>query len=89
MFSAAMTFMVPAVFLRFKRSSFLLLDAMQPQAYGIYLLHFVPLIWLQYLVYDSAFPAFVKFAIVFAGTLSIGWALTVLLRKVPVVARMI
>lgn len=38
--------------------------------YGIYLLHFVPLIWLQCLIYDPAFPAFVKFSIVFAGTLS-------------------
>jgi hypothetical protein len=89
LFSSAMTFTVPAVFLRFQRSSFSLLDAMQPSAYGIYLLHFIPLIWLQYVVYDPAFPAFVKFAIVFAGTLSISWALTVLLRKAPVAARMI
>jgi hypothetical protein len=89
MFSAAMTFLVPAVFLRFHRSSFWLLDAMRPQAYGIYLLHFIPLIWLQYAVYDPAFPAFVKFAIVFTGTLSMSWALTVLLRKMPVAAQMI
>jgi surface polysaccharide O-acyltransferase-like enzyme len=84
-----MTFTVPAVFLRFDRSSFWLLDAMRPSDYGIYLLHFVPLIWLQYVVYDPAFPAFVKFAIVFAGTLSMSWALTVLLRKIPLAARMI
>jgi hypothetical protein len=89
MFSAAMTFTVPVVFLRFARSSLWLLDAMQPSAYGIYLLHFIFLIWLQYIVYDPAFPAFVKFAIVFAGTLSMSWALTVLLRKIPVVARTI
>jgi surface polysaccharide O-acyltransferase-like enzyme len=88
-FSAAMTFTVLAVFLRFDRSSFRLLDAMQPQAYGIYLVHFIPLIWLQYAVYDPAFPAVVKFAIVFVGTLSISWAMTVLLRKMPVAARMI
>jgi surface polysaccharide O-acyltransferase-like enzyme len=88
-FSAAMTFTVPAVFLRFERFSFWLLDSMRPQAYGIYLLHFIPLIWLQYAVYDPAFPAFVKFAIVFTGTLSISWVLTVLLRKIPVAARMI
>jgi surface polysaccharide O-acyltransferase-like enzyme len=88
-FSAAMTFTVPTVFLRFERSSFRLLDAMRPQAYGIYLLHFIPLIWLQYTVYDPAFPAFAKFAIVFTGTLSISWALTSLLRKIPAVARMI
>jgi len=89
MFSAAMTFTVPAVFLRFARSSLWLLDAMRPSAYGIYLLHFIFLIWLQYIVYDPAFPAFVKFAIVFTGTLSMSWALTVLLRKIPVVARTI
>jgi surface polysaccharide O-acyltransferase-like enzyme len=88
-FSAAMTFTVLAVFLRFDRSSFRLLDAMQPSAYGIYLVHFIPLIWLQYAVYDPAFPALVKFAIVFAGTLSVSWALTILLRKIPVAARMI
>jgi peptidoglycan/LPS O-acetylase OafA/YrhL len=88
-FSAAMTFTLPAVFLRFARSSVWLLDAMRPSAYGIYLLHFIFLIWLQYIVYDPAFPAFVKFAIVFTGTLSMSWALTVLLRKIPVVARMI
>jgi surface polysaccharide O-acyltransferase-like enzyme len=82
LFSAAMTF-------RFDRSSFWLLDAMRSSDYGIYLLHFIPLIWLQYVVYDPAYPAFVKFAIVFTGTLSMSWALTVLLRKNPVAARMI
>jgi peptidoglycan/LPS O-acetylase OafA/YrhL len=89
MFSAAMMFTVAAVFLRFARSSVWLLDAMRTSAYGIYLLHFIFLIWLQYIVYDPAFPAFVKFAIVFTGTLSMSWALTVLLRKIPVVARTI
>jgi peptidoglycan/LPS O-acetylase OafA/YrhL len=89
MFSAAMTFTVPAIFLRFARSSLWLLDTMRPSAYGIYLLHFIFLIWLQYIVFDPAFPAVVKFAIVFTGTLSMSWALTVLLRKIPVVARTI
>ena len=89
MFSAAMTFTVPAVFLRFARSSLWLLDTMRPSAYGIYLLHFIFLIWMQYIVFDPAFPAFVKFAIVFTGTLSMSWVLTVLLRKIPVVARTI
>jgi hypothetical protein len=89
MFSAAMTFTVLTVFLRFARSPLWLLDAMRPSAYGIYLLHFIFLIWLQYVVYDPAFPAFVKFAIVFIGTLSMSWALSVVLRKIPVVARTI
>jgi surface polysaccharide O-acyltransferase-like enzyme len=89
MYSAAMAFTVSAVFLRFAKFSWRLLDALQPAAYGIYLLHYVFIIWLQYAVYDYSLSAGVKFAIVFAGTLSMSWVLTVILRKIPVVARMI
>ena len=62
---------------------------MQPSAYGIYLLHYMPIIWLQYAVFDPAWPAGVKAAIVFIGTLASSWLLTVWLRKIPFVARMI
>jgi surface polysaccharide O-acyltransferase-like enzyme len=89
LFSAAMAFTIPATSLRLARSSLGLLDAMQPSAYGIYLLHYVFIIWLQYVVYDPAFPAAIKAAIVFTGTLGGSWMLTVLVRKIPVVARMI
>jgi surface polysaccharide O-acyltransferase-like enzyme len=89
MFSAAMAFTVLATSLRLAQSSLRLLDAMQPSAYGIFLLHYVFIIWLQYLVYDPSFPAGIKAAIVFVGTLSASWALTVLLRKIPFVARII
>ena len=89
MYSAAMAFTVLAVFLRFADAGWRLLDALQPSAYGIYLVHYIFIIWLQYMLYDQSFPAFVKFAIVFAGTLSLSWAATVLMRKIPDVARMI
>jgi hypothetical protein len=89
LFNAAMAFTVPLTFLRFARSPFRLLDAMQPSAYGIYLVHFMPLMWLQYAVLYQEIPAFIKFLIVFIGTLAASWALTVLLRKIPLVARMI
>jgi surface polysaccharide O-acyltransferase-like enzyme len=89
MFCASMTFFVPAVFLRFAPSSLWPLDAMQKQAYGIYLLHFIPLIWLQYLIYDPPLPAFMKSTIVLAVTLSTSWLATAALRKIPFVARMI
>jgi hypothetical protein len=88
-FCASMTFTLPAMFLRFARSRIALLDAMQPSAYGIYLLHFIPLIWLQYVIAEPPLPASVKFLIVFAGTLSTSWAATLLLRRIPVLARMI
>jgi surface polysaccharide O-acyltransferase-like enzyme len=89
LFSAAMPFTILATSLRLARSSLSLLDAMRPQAYGIYLLHYIFIIWLQYAVYGAALPAGVKAAMVFIGTLSGSWALTVLLRRIPLVARMI
>jgi peptidoglycan/LPS O-acetylase OafA/YrhL len=88
-FSAAMAFTLPAIFLRLAGSAWKWLDAMQPSAYGIYLLHYIFIVWLQYVVYDASISAIAKFAIVFAGTLSMSWGLTMLLRKIPVVGRMI
>ena len=82
-------FTVMATSLRLSRASLWLVDAMQPSAYGIFLLHYMFIIWLQYVVYDPAWPAGVKAAIVFAGTLGGSWLLTVWLRKIPFVARMI
>jgi surface polysaccharide O-acyltransferase-like enzyme len=89
LFSAAMTSAEVAIFVRFAKSQLSLLDALRPSAYGIFLVHYIFIIWLQYYVYDFSLPAFVKFAIVFAGTLSLSWGLVVMLRKIPLVARMI
>jgi surface polysaccharide O-acyltransferase-like enzyme len=89
LFSAAMSFVVVAVFQAFAASGVKLLDAMRPQAYGVFLTHYIFIIWLQYALYDFAWPAVVKFAIVLSGTLALSWAITALLRKIPAVARTI
>ena len=89
LFSGAMAFAEPGFFLRFAKAPLRLLDAMRPNAYGIYLTHYIFIIWLQYAVYSAAWSPFVKFAIVFVGTLAGSWVVTVLLRKIPVVGRMI
>ena len=47
-----MTFTVLAVFLRLRLIELRLLDAMRPSAYGIFLMHYIFIIWLQYAVYD-------------------------------------
>jgi surface polysaccharide O-acyltransferase-like enzyme len=84
-----MAFAGPALFLRFAKTPMRLLDAMRPSAYAIFLLHYLFIMYLQYAVYEPALPAFVKFAIVFIGTLSLSWATTLALRRIPFVARMI
>jgi surface polysaccharide O-acyltransferase-like enzyme len=88
-FSGAMCFTVPAIHLRLAKARWRLLDALRPSAYGVYLLHYIFIIWLQYVVYGLPLHAGAKFAIVFSGTLSMSWALTIALRKIPAVARMI
>ncbi|HKH01429.1 MAG TPA: acyltransferase [Bradyrhizobium sp.] len=88
-FSASMCFAVASIFLRFAKSGWRLLDALRPSAYGIYLVHYVFIIWLQFALYDSSLPAITKFAIVFSGTLLLSWAVVGLVRKIPLVARMI
>jgi surface polysaccharide O-acyltransferase-like enzyme len=65
------------------------MDTFRPSAYGVFLVHYIFIIWLQYAVFDYSLPAGVKAAIVFAGTLSGSWALVAALRKIPFVARMI
>ena len=89
LFSAAMAFAEPAVFLRFAEGNWRVMDALRPSAYGIFLVHYIFIIWLQYVLYDYSLPAGVKAAIVFAGTLSMSWVLVAALRKIPFVARMI
>ena len=89
LFCAAMTFTVPAFFLRFARTPFRFLDAMQKQAYGIYLLHFIPLIWLQYVVYDPLLPAIVKSRLCSSARCRRAGSRHMGLRRIPFVARMI
>jgi hypothetical protein len=89
LFSGAMAFAEPGFFLRLAKAPLRLLDAMRPSAYGIFLIHYIFIIWLQYAVYDPPLSPFLKFAMVFVGTLAGSWATVVLLRKIPFVARMI
>ena len=89
LFSGAMAFAEPGFFLRYAKAPLRLLDAMRPSAYGIFLIHYIFIIWLQYAVYDPPLSPFVKFAIVFIGTLGASWATVIALRKIPFVARMI
>jgi surface polysaccharide O-acyltransferase-like enzyme len=82
-FSAAMLFTILAYFLRFKRSGFSVLDPMQKDAYGMFLVHYAFALWIQYWLYDFDLPAIIKVLIGFAFTLATSWALTRALRQIP------
>ena len=81
-FSAAILFAIMGFFLGSKRT-WNMLDRMQGDAYGIFLVHYAIVLWLQYWLFNYDLPAIVKAAIAFVLTVAFSWALTAALRKIP------
>jgi hypothetical protein len=75
------TFML-AVFLRFSRAYSRVLDSLSTNAYGIYLVHYVFIVWLQYALLPAGLPSFVKAAIVFVGTFVLSWPASIVVTKI-------
>ena len=63
----AISFALAAVFIRFAMRRVQAFDSLAENAYGIYLVHYVFVIWLQYMMLSFALPAIVKGVSVFAG----------------------
>ncbi|QWG25931.1 acyltransferase [Bradyrhizobium sediminis] len=82
-FSAAILLAILAYFLRFKRSGFSVLDPMQADAYGMFLVHYPIVLWLQYWLFDYDLPAIAKALIAFVLTVIFSWAVTRALRQIP------
>ncbi len=88
-YSVAQTFNILALFLRFDNEGSSIFDPLRESAYGIYLIHYVPVLWLQYLMFGMTFgpvdqiTAIIKAVIVFVLTLCVSWAATAALRKIP------
>ncbi|MDB5503213.1 MAG: hypothetical protein JWR89_3115 [Tardiphaga sp.] len=75
---------VLALFLRFGQRDNSIFDPVRDDAYGIYVVHYIAVLWLQYALLDAtALGAIAKALIVFAGTLASSWGVTILLRKIP------
>lgn len=82
-FSAAMLFAVLAIFLRFNSGGRSVLDPLQQDAYGIFLVHYVYVLWLHYWLFGVDLPAIPKALIAFALTLALSWATSAALRQIP------
>lgn len=57
-----------------------ILDSLSANAYSMYLVHYVFVVWLQYALLDSGLFAFTKAAIVFTGALTMSWAISATFR---------
>jgi glucans biosynthesis protein C len=66
-----------ALCLRWMRTQHALLDSLSSHAYVIYLIHYVPVLWLQYALLGSGLPAIVKAAVVFVAAIGLSWSASV------------
>ena len=75
---AAGAFAMLGGFLRFAGATrSRVLDSLSVNAYSMYLLHYVPVVWLQYALLGSDLPAVIKLALVLAVALTVSWSLSV------------
>jgi surface polysaccharide O-acyltransferase-like enzyme len=85
--AASMAFL--ALFVRFVKKSNRVFDSLSANAYGIYILHYFCVTWLQLSLLHANLPGAGKGMLVFAGALAVSWSLTVTLRRIPAIARLI
>jgi hypothetical protein len=83
LFSAGILLAILAFFLHQKSPGPNLLDRMQADAYGMFLVHYPIALWIQYALFDYGLPAIVKATIGFVLTVILSWGLTAALRKIP------
>jgi glucans biosynthesis protein C len=80
---ASSSFLLVAVSLHFAKNRSQVLDSLSRNAYGMYLVHYVFVVWLQYVLLNAPLFAFAKAAIVFGVTLVLSWAASAALRRFP------
>jgi len=78
-----------ALFVRFARRRARIWDSLTANAYGIYLVHYGFVIWLQYALLKASLPAIAKGSLVLLGAVLLSWGTTAVLRRIPAVARII
>ena len=64
-------------------------DNLAACAYGIYIVHYTFVTWLQYGLLRSDQSVVLKALLVFVGALLLSWGVTAVLRRIPAVDRVI
>jgi hypothetical protein len=80
---AAGCFVLLALCLRFAAERTRIFDSLSVNAYGMYLLHYVFVVWLQFALLPVALLASAKAATVFGCTLALSWSAAVAFGNVP------
>jgi glucans biosynthesis protein C len=82
-------FFLVGVSVRFAAAPSRLLGTLGGNAYGLYLLHYVFVVWLQYALLALPLFAVIKWPIVFAGTLVFTFAANAAITRIPFGAQLI
>jgi surface polysaccharide O-acyltransferase-like enzyme len=86
---AAGCFFLIAVSLRFASEYSRVLSMLATNAYALYLLHYIFVVWLQYALLSAPLPAAIKAPIVFVLTLLFSWITATTVQRIPLGARLI
>ena len=82
-------FFVIASSLRFGLKRSAALDSLSTHAYSLYLVHYVPTVWLQYALVGAPLFALIKAIVVFCGTVIASWLAILAYERIPFALRLI
>jgi len=80
---AASSFAFLALFIRFANKGNRIFDSLNQNAYGIYLVHYAFVSWMQLAALKLQLPALAKGSLVFFGSVLLSWGTAALLRRIP------
>jgi hypothetical protein len=89
LYAASACIGLAAIFLRFAAVRRPILESLSESAYGMYLFHYLFVIWAQYALLHVALPGAVKGALVFTVTLALSWAATAAVCRTSIGNRLI
>ena len=78
-----------AVFRKFISGGNAWMDSLADNAYMIYLIHYIFVVWIQFLLLRIDIPAIAKFATTFTLALLMSWMVSSLLRRIAIIKRYI
>lgn len=85
----AAVFGMTGLFLRFIKGDIRIFSSLSGNSYGIYIVHYVFITWLQYLLLGNSLSPCIKGTLVFLITLILSWGTAAVIRQIPVIARII
>jgi surface polysaccharide O-acyltransferase-like enzyme len=83
---AASSFLFLGLFVRFARTPSRVMDSLSANAFGIYLVHYACVSWLQLALLPAPLSGAMKGTLVFIGAVLLSWGLTAAARRVAVPA---